>query len=72
MTERFVTSPEEVLAVIEEGKSGRHVSVTSECNSDIALFVHLGEHSLLTGLIDYHRHVSFKCTEDLSAYFIRK
>ena len=30
MTERFVTTPEEVLAVIEEGKSGRHVSVTSE------------------------------------------
>ena len=30
VTERFVTSPEEVLAVIEEGKSNRHVSVTSE------------------------------------------
>ena len=30
VTERFVTTPEEVLAVIEEGKSGRHVSVTSE------------------------------------------
>lgn len=25
-----MTTPEEVLAVIEEGKSGRHVSVTSE------------------------------------------
>jgi hypothetical protein len=30
VTERFVTTPEEVLAVLEEGKSGRHVSVTSE------------------------------------------
>ena len=30
VTERFVTSPEEVLSVIEEGKSGRHVSVTSK------------------------------------------
>ena len=30
VTERFVTTPEEVLAVLEEGKSGRHVSVTSK------------------------------------------
>ena len=29
-TERFVSSPEEVLEVIEEGKSNRHVAVTSE------------------------------------------
>ena len=28
-TERFVSSPEEVLEVIEEGKSNRHVAVTS-------------------------------------------
>ena len=32
VTERFVTSPEEVLSVIEEGKANRHVSVTSEPN----------------------------------------
>lgn len=30
-TERFVSSPEEVLEVIEMGKSNRHVAVTSEC-----------------------------------------
>ena len=29
-TERFVSSPEEVFEVIEEGKSNRHVAVTSE------------------------------------------
>jgi len=29
-TERFVSSPEEVLEVIEEGKANRHVAVTSE------------------------------------------
>jgi len=29
-TERFVSSPEEVLDVITEGKANRHVSVTSE------------------------------------------
>jgi len=29
-TERFVSSPEEVLEVIEEGKSNRHVAVTSK------------------------------------------
>lgn len=29
-TERFVTSPEEVMDVIDEGKVNRHVAVTSE------------------------------------------
>lgn len=29
-TERFVTSPEEVFEVIEEGKANRHIAVTSE------------------------------------------
>ena len=29
-TERFVTSPEEVMDVIDQGKSNRHVAVTSE------------------------------------------
>lgn len=29
-TERFVSSPEEVMDVIDEGKSNRHVAVTSE------------------------------------------
>jgi hypothetical protein len=28
-TERFVTTPEEVLECIEEGKSNRHIAVTS-------------------------------------------
>ena len=28
-TERFVSSPEEVYEVLEEGKSNRHVAVTS-------------------------------------------
>ena len=29
-TERFVSSPEEVMEAIEEGKSNRHVAVTSK------------------------------------------
>lgn len=29
-TERFVSSPEEVFEVIEEGKANRHVAVTSK------------------------------------------
>lgn len=29
-TERFVTSPEEVFEVIEEGKANRHIAVTSK------------------------------------------
>lgn len=29
-TERFVSSPEEVMACIDEGKNNRHVAVTSE------------------------------------------
>lgn len=34
-TERFVTSPDEVMDVIDEGKASRHVAVTSEsrCSS---------------------------------------
>ena len=31
-TERFVSSPEEVYEVLEEGKSNRHVAVTSKNN----------------------------------------
>jgi len=29
-TERFVSSPEEVMEVIDEGKANRHVAVTSK------------------------------------------
>jgi hypothetical protein len=29
-TERFVSSPEDVFEVIEEGKSNRHIAVTSK------------------------------------------
>ncbi len=29
-TERFVTCPEEVMEVIDEGKSNRHIAVTSK------------------------------------------
>ena len=31
-TERFVTCPEEVMEVIDEGKSNRHIAVTSTPN----------------------------------------
>jgi hypothetical protein len=37
-TERFVSSPEEVFEVIEEGKSNRHIAVTSEYFSDVYAF----------------------------------
>lgn len=36
-TERFVTCPEEVMEVIDEGKSNRHIAVTSQFNFDILL-----------------------------------
>lgn len=32
-TERFVSSPEEVFEAIEEGKSNRHIAVTSKTRS---------------------------------------
>lgn len=32
-TERFVSSPDEVMDVIDEGKSNRHVAVTSESST---------------------------------------
>jgi len=34
-TERFVSSPEDVFEVIEEGKSNRHIAVTSEYKEQI-------------------------------------
>lgn len=34
-TERFVSSPEEVFEVIEEGKSNRHIAVTSKYKKSI-------------------------------------
>ena len=34
-TERFVSSPEEVYEVLEEGKSNRHVAVTSMQNQSL-------------------------------------
>lgn len=30
-TERFVTCPDEVMEVIDEGKANRHIAVTSKC-----------------------------------------
>lgn len=38
-TERFVSSPEEVMACIDEGKNNRHVAVTSKffCFFDLDL-----------------------------------
>lgn len=38
-TERFVSSPEEVMDVIDEGKSNRHVAVTSEFLSPIGTYL---------------------------------
>ena len=35
---RFVSSPEEVLEVIEEGKSNRHIAVTSNLSYNMVLF----------------------------------
>jgi len=34
-TERFVSSPEEVMEVIDEGKANRHVAVTSEYTGQV-------------------------------------
>ena len=36
-TERFVSSPEEVYEVLEEGKSNRHVAVASKDNWNLDL-----------------------------------
>ena len=45
-TERFVSSPEEVFEVIEEGKSNRHVAVTSKY-SESQLFAEIKTKFLL-------------------------
>ena len=36
-TERFVSSPEEVMEVIDEGKANRHVAVTSMSFSPVVM-----------------------------------
>lgn len=38
-TERFVSSPEEVFEAIEEGKSNRHIAVTSEYKKMFDIFL---------------------------------
>lgn len=40
-TERFVSSPEEVFEVIEEGKSNRHIAVTSRFQFQLSFFLYL-------------------------------
>ena len=39
-TERFVSSPEEVMEVIDEGKANRHVAVTSKY-ADTCTYIHI-------------------------------
>lgn len=34
-TERFVTCPDEVMEVIDEGKANRHIAVTSMCGNTL-------------------------------------
>lgn len=41
VTERFVSTPEEVFEVIEDGKSNRHIAVTSIYTIVICIFVFL-------------------------------
>lgn len=38
-TERFVSSPDEVFEAIEEGKSNRHIAVTSKITRSILFYV---------------------------------
>lgn len=49
-TERFVSSPEEILDVIDEGKSNRHVAVTSEWGHGELFCAHWGQSSREGGL----------------------
>ena len=51
-TERFVSSPEEVFEVIEEGKSNRHVAVTSKNHC------HYSTKNLTLEIIDMNEHSS--------------
>ena len=44
-TERFVSSPEEVFEVIEEGKSNRHVAVTSKSRITLLKMVSIDNNS---------------------------
>lgn len=52
-TERFVSSPEEVFEVIEEGKSNRHIAVTSEyiysLNQSLLWLVYIDKRLLKVG-----------------------
>lgn len=50
-TERFVSSPEEVFEVIEEGKSNRHIAVTSMYFINTIPAIKLNENSLHPNLL---------------------
>ena len=53
-TERFVTTPEEVFECIEEGKSNRHIAVTSNITNPIRLFILQNERAQF--FIPFFRH----------------
>ena len=55
ITERFVTSPEEIIAVLDEGKANRHVAVTSEW-VDSTPHTHERPHTHHTHCPHTHRH----------------
>lgn len=63
-TERFVSSPEEVFEVIEEGKSNRHIAVTSKetlfyiyCNI-INVFFNIKLKFIICWISDMNEHSS--------------
>ncbi len=59
-TERFVSSPEEVLALLEEGKNNRHVAVTS--NFRLFLFLDILD-ILVQFYIFFTLLANFECKE---------
>lgn len=55
VTERFVTTPDEVFEVIEDGKSNRHIAVTSTTVPHILYYI-LVEKQFINLKIETHRH----------------
>lgn len=61
-TERFVSSPDEVMDVIDEGKANRHVAVTSE---SLSFTIDVGSH-------DIHQFMNITTHDNLIVVYSKK
>lgn len=64
-TERFVSSPDEVMDVIDEGKANRHVAVTSKSLSVLPIYTLLLLRTIVLFFLE-----QFLCDQRINCGFI--